>query len=171
MVHQNQCKMNPNRVSYQIGRAAWNKGKTAKTDERIAAAGIKISALSIGKKPGNWNADRSKLADYRTDCCFKFSVYDYPKEFDLSLIGKNGWYKAKNRGDNLGGVSRDHMISVKFGWKNGIDAKIISHPANCKLMIHSENVRKYSSNSISLEQLLNRIKEWDAKYKTSGDWC
>ena len=53
MVHQNQCKMNPNRVSYQIGRAAWNKGKTAKTDERIAAAGIKISALSIGKKPGN----------------------------------------------------------------------------------------------------------------------
>jgi hypothetical protein len=34
---------------------------------------------------------------------------------------------------NLGGVSRDHMIAVRDGFNLGIDPKLLSHPANCKL--------------------------------------
>jgi hypothetical protein len=164
MVHQNQCKLNPDRVSYQLGRTAWNKGKTSDSDPRISALSAKVSIAMRGKKPGNWNPNRDKLSQYRTDCTFKFSVYNYPKEFNLSLIEESGWYKAKNRGDNLYGISRDHMISVKYGWENNIDPKIISHPANCKLMIHGDNVRKYSNNSISLEELLYKIEQWNSKY-------
>ncbi len=108
------------------------------------------------------NKDPLKL--YRTSCSFKFNIFKYPKEFDLELIKKHGLYKAKNRGNNLYGISRDHKISVKYGFENNIDCKILSHPANCKLMLHSENASKNFKNSISLKELLENIDLWNKKY-------
>ncbi len=102
---------------------------------------------------------------YRRNCKFKFNLSDYPVEFDFELIKEHGWYKAKNRGDNLYGVSRDHIYSVKDGFLNNINPLIIAHPANCRLMLHSDNVSKYTDSDITIEELLERIKKWDDKYK------
>lgn len=81
------------------------------------------------------------------------------------LIEKYGWYKAKNHGDNLNGVSRDHMYSVMEGYRNNIDYNLISHPANCKLLKQTDNVSKRDNCSITLDELNKRIFEWDNKYK------
>ena len=120
----------------------------------------------------NHYSKRSKnnntLVNYRSDCAFKFSLNSYPDEFDFSLITEHGWYKAKNRGDNLYGVSRDHMVSVRYGFDNGIDPMVISHPANCKLLLHSKNVSKGTSCEITIDELLNRIKDWDIKYPSKS---
>lgn len=97
---------------------------------------------------------------YRTRCQFNFSLKDYPTKFDFVLIEKYGWYQAKNRGNNLNGVSRDHAISIKFGWEHQISPDIIAHPANCVLMKHSENKHKNTNCSLTLEELLERIKQW-----------
>jgi hypothetical protein len=102
---------------------------------------------------------------YRFDCAFKFSLSSYPNEFDFELIKKHGWYRPKNRGDNPNGVSRDHMFSIDEGFKNNVDPNIISHPANCELMIHNQNNKKNRKSSITLEELKERIKNWDLKYK------
>lgn len=110
--------------------------------------------------------DLAKLKDYRLACKFRFSLNKYPSEFDFTLIESFGWYKAANHGNNLYGVSRDHMVSVRYGFDNNVDPEIIAHPANCKLMQHSLNVKKYISNSITYDELLIRIKEWDLKYST-----
>lgn len=164
MVHQKQCKLNPNRTVFQKGRKAWNTGKTAQSDHRLAALGVSVGNSLRGRKPGNWNPNRASLDKYRTDCCFKFSVYDFPNEFELGLIEECGWYSASNRGNNLDGVSRDHMVSVKFGFENNVAAGVISHPANCRLLKHRDNVRKYTRNSIAIEELHQRILRWDEKY-------
>lgn len=114
-----------------------------------------------------FNAFRKKnfnLSSYRTACKFNFSLSDYPNEFDFSLIKEHGWYSPSNKKDNLNGVSRDHMVSVKFGYLNGVDSSIIAHPANCKLMKHSENFKKLDKCSISLTQLLDKISIWDKLY-------
>ena len=59
----------------------------------------------------------------------------------------------------------DHfMFSVKDGFLFNVDANIISHPANCELMIHSKNISKNKNSSITLDTLLKRIHEWDLKY-------
>ena len=108
--------------------------------------------------------NRDALTNYRADCAFKFSLNNYPTEFEFALVEQHGWYKPKNRGDNLYGVSRDHMVSVKYGFDNNIDSTVISHPANCRLMLQSENVSKNSKNHITYEELLVRIQEWDSKY-------
>jgi hypothetical protein len=109
--------------------------------------------------------NRTEIENYKKDCQFKFNLKDFNDEFDFILIKKCGWYKAKNRGDNLDGVSRDHMYSIMEGFRNNIDAKLISHPANCKLMIHNKNVSKNDKCSITLKELNERIKEWNEKYK------
>jgi len=107
---------------------------------------------------------RTPLQNYRANCAFKFSLKDYPDEFDFALIITHGWYKAKNRGNNQTGVSRDHAVSVRYGFDNNLPSEHLAHPANCILMQHNKNVSKGIKNTFSYEDLLIKIKEWDEKY-------
>ena len=107
--------------------------------------------------------------NYYANARFKFNVYHYPSEFNLALLSEAGWYtcpgkKRKLQPKNINGVSRDHMISVGYGFANNIDPKIISHPANCQLILHSENKIKHSKCCITLVELNDRIKAWNQKY-------
>lgn len=106
-------------------------------------------------------SNKSEFEKYKVKCSFKFNAYDYPEWFDLQLIEEYGWYSAANRGNNQLGVQRDHRYSIVDGFKNGIDASIISHPANCKLLIGFDNQKKRSKSSITLEELLKDIEEWN----------
>ena len=106
----------------------------------------------------------TEYCKYKQDSKFNFNLSDFPIEFEFSLIEKYGWYKPKNRGNNLGGISRDHIYSVNEGFKNNIDPKIISHPANCRLMIHSDNISKNKKSDITIDELLKKIEDWDKKY-------
>lgn len=108
--------------------------------------------------------EKSTISMYRTACAFDFVLSDYPEEFDFDLIKKYGWYSPSNKKNNLGGISRDHIMSVAYGFQNNIDPAIISHPANCRLMIHSENISKSAKSDMSLEELLLKIKKWNNKY-------
>lgn len=101
---------------------------------------------------------------YKRECQFAFNLADYPGEFDFGLIQEHGWYSPKNRGGNLNGVSRDHIVSVRWGFENNIDPRYIRHPANCQLMLHNDNVSKGKKKSISFQELLCRIEAWDKKY-------
>ena len=107
--------------------------------------------------------DMTEFKIYKTETNFNFNLSDYPDEFDFTLIEKYGWYSPSNKKNNLGGVSRDHMLSVKEGFELGIDPKLLAHPANCKLMIHNDNVSKNKKSSISLEELLERIENFNKK--------
>lgn len=105
-----------------------------------------------------------ELTLYRKKCDFKFNFWNFPNEYKLDLIKKYGWYKAKNHGNNQNGISRDHMVSVMYGFKNNINADIISHPANCQLLRHKQNVSKRDKCSLTLNELKNRIKTWNRNY-------
>ena len=107
---------------------------------------------------------KTAFEKYKNACVFKFNVYDYPEEFDLTLVEKYGFYSAANRGNNLNGISRDHKISITYGFKNNINPKLISHPANCQLMLQSENSSKKTKCSISVDELKNEIQKWNKKY-------
>lgn len=109
-------------------------------------------------------SDRKLKHLYDYNCRFQFALNSYPDEFDFSLIEKYGWYKAKNRGDNLNGISRDHIYSRNKGFEELIDPYIISHPANCQLLRHNDNVSKYKGCGIRIEDLIEKIKKWHQKY-------
>lgn len=112
--------------------------------------------------------DKCKLAYYecyRPSCSFRFDINDFKEEFELYIVEQYGWYSPTNKRDNLKGVSKDHKYSVMDGFRNKIDPNIISHPANCQLLLFSDNSIKKDNSSISLDELLNKIKDWDEKYK------
>jgi len=104
------------------------------------------------------------LIKYRSMCAFRFNVYDYPEEFDLSLIEELGWYKATNRGNNPDGVSRDHIISVRYGFDNNVNPELLAHPANCQIITQRLNVSKFTKCYMTLEELKEKIKQWEEKY-------
>jgi len=99
--------------------------------------------------------------NYRCACAFTFKLSDYPQEFDFELIRKYGWYDPIK---NTNGVSRDHLYSVNAGFNNKVSSLLISHPANCKLVLHKENQAKGKKCSISLNNLKERISLWEQKY-------
>jgi len=101
---------------------------------------------------------------YIIECKFIFNVYNYPDYFDLKLIEKYGWFSPPNRGNNTKGISRDHILSINYGFLNKIDSKIISHPANCKLILQSENSRKHKKSFITHEELLQKIQIFNNRY-------
>lgn len=101
---------------------------------------------------------------YKFKAAFKFSLQQFSDEFDFQLIRKVGWYKAKNHGDNPGGVSRDHMYSVYDGYVNKIDPRILAHPANCRIILQSKNSSKNKKSCITYEELIEKIHVWENKY-------
>ena len=113
------------------------------------------------KTPRRKKISKLTYKEYSQMCRFKFDLTDYPKEFELSLIKENGWYSK----ENPKGASRDHMLSISYGWKRNISPKIIKHPANCQLMLYETNADKGWRSSLNLGKLLERIKEWNRKYK------
>jgi len=113
------------------------------------------------KKSRRKKISKISYKEYSQMCRFKFNFQDYPQEFNINLIQQYGWY---NR-DNPNGISRDHMISISYGWKKNISPKIIRHPANCQLMLYEHNKDKGWRSSINLNELLTRIRDWNKKYK------
>ena len=75
-------------------------------------------------------------------------------------LEESGWYSGKNKT----GLTRDHRLSISYGWKRDIPPKIIKHPANCQLMHYHENSQKGWRSSLNYKELLDRIKIWEKKY-------
>lgn len=98
---------------------------------------------------------------YRPLSNFDFDIDEYKEMFDFSLVEKYGWYSPSNKGNNLNGISKDHLYSVRDGFINKIDINIIKHPANCCLMVHRDNNIKNYNSSITLDELLKRIEDWN----------
>ena len=109
----------------------------------------------------NNKKNRTAFEDYKIRCKFNFDVKNYPNLLTLELIEQHGWYSAKNKKDNPNGISRDHKFSVKQGFLENVDPYYISHPVNCALTPHTINQRKYTNCSITLEQLIVQVNEFD----------
>lgn len=111
------------------------------------------------------NCFKDKKA-YRRKCKFTFTPSNYPKEFNLKLIEKHGWYKPSNsKAPNLNGVTFEHLYPVHKGFTNNVPPEVMRHPANAEILLWAENAKRYREDTqISLEELHRRIKEFDAKY-------
>ena len=137
---------------------AWAKGLTKETHDSILSWSIK----QTGKRKITDELLLKKI-EYKDNCMFQLS--DCIKRVrGYTLLREHGMYHKKV---NPSGVVRDHRVSVHYGFINGIDSKIISHPANCEFILHSNNAKKTWKNSCSIEELMQDIQEWEKG--TSGE--
>ena len=56
------------------------------------------------------------------------------------------------------------MFSVKEGFRRLINPLLLAHPANCELIINKKNQSKCDGCSLTIKQLLEKIKEFENKY-------
>lgn len=138
----------------------WKDGRTLKRKKERICRYCKAARLTKEKSVICEKCRVDYYSAYRPSCEFDFDVSRLSERFDLSLVDKYGWYSPSNRKNNLCGVSKDHMFSVRDGFLNKVDPKIIKHPANCQLLLHGENNRKNYLSSITLEELIARISTW-----------
>lgn len=139
-------------ASSNNGKIKKNKQFRKKTDKVTSCAKCNKEMVNIRRKYcsdecmklSRKNINRS----YRHLCRFRFEVTDFPEEFDLKMIAEHGWYAPTNsikRAPNINGVSKDHKFSVSDGEKYSISPDIIGHPANCQILINSDNISKHKN--------------------------
>jgi hypothetical protein len=90
---------------------------------------------------------------------FTFSISKYPDLFgSYSLLLKtHGMWSPTN----TNGLTRDHRVSVNESIKNNYDPYYITHPLNCELMPWNQNMIKRTDSSITYEQLVILVNEYD----------
>lgn len=115
------------------------------------------------------NLKRNK-EEYSYSCRFTFGLSSFPLWFTnaASMIREFGWYStpgSKKTGiRNINGVSRDHLYSVSDGYRLGVHPSVLRHPANCDLKRHLDNQIKGKNSSITLEELFERIRQFNMLY-------
>lgn len=113
-------------------------------------------ALEASKKP------KDTSSQYRYKARFKFdNLSDLSRIKGFELLTIYGYY---NKNTNKAGVVKDHRVSIKYGLDNNIDPAILGHLANCEFLLYTDNIKKSSRCSITYEQLLEEIDNWDKKY-------
>lgn len=131
--------------------------------KRIQKSNTNCDRLHIERKPvinGKLVKTHRRVYDefakYRQKCQFRFKYdSDIGRHIQgYQLFEQFGVYSRLNKN----GVARDHIVSVWYGFMNNISPKIIGHPANCRIIPMIDNIRKSSACSITLDQLIERIR-------------
>lgn len=105
---------------------------------------------------------------YYSIASFKFDVYHYPDLLNLDLLEQYGWYATGGRRKDLintTGVTRDHIMSINQGIQFNIHPLLLSHPVNCRILSASDNSKKSSTSSISIEHLVELIVSFKGSFK------
>ena len=116
----------------------------------------KDATIQFYKKNGNYNSTAKEK--YYKECRFTF-----PNELIPYLKGINKFpnYANEKYSPYKNSITRDHRVSRLYGFKHGIDPYLISHPANCELMLSSDNINKSDKCSISVSQLIDEVEYWN----------
>ena len=123
---------------------------------RIPAPSIQEYGNRIREKYLPTKSDREK---YYAECEFHFPNELLPYTKSSYLIGKYPWYNPHHPKEN--GLTKDHMISKSYGYWHKIDPYLISHPANCEIMLRNSNSSKNDSCSITIDELIEQVEWWN----------
>lgn len=153
--HLNVDNLSPQQINdlYGLGYKGFHSVITRMLDMPIKSK--KDAMINRSVQNGTRTTDQKKL--YKLECKFDFCPYNEPQILGYELLSTYTFTKCG--GPNS--LHRDHMYSIADGWKNNVDPKIISHPANCQIMFSLENIKKYTKSSITLEELKEKINHWE----------
>ena len=125
--------------------------RTLKIKSRNFSDAAKNYRKNIGDIP-------EKRRQYRLDANFKFSPYIYPNIPGYDLLLERGMYHPTKNPD---GMTRDHILSIEYGYRNNIDPELLKHPANCQFLTMKENAAKGTKYGMIENELKERIKQWN----------
>lgn len=116
------------------------------------------------------NKCREFSSNKRSEYAFNFNIFEYPELFDLEQLTTVGFYGPNGKSGrwNPNGLSRDHRISIDCAIKNKYNTYYITHPLNCDLIPHTENNKKKTKSSITYDELVLQVAEYDSMVGVVG---
>lgn len=138
-------------------KSAWSKGLTRESDSRVDRISNKLSETHRQRLIDQQN-EIGRYRVYRLSCQWDRRVFQ-----DLYKIAGHETFlihKLYHRVENTKGCVRDHRLSIRDGFKLGVDPELMNHPANCRFLIHSDNARKSGRSEISVDELKLLIHNW-----------
>jgi hypothetical protein len=112
-----------------------------------------------------WNYNPEKEDQWRYAANVKaFTRMHFKKEVNNL---ENSQFRGKSGSENS--YQLDHKISVNFGYENGIPAEVLGHICNLEFLRWEDNLAKSDNNSISLDTLLENIKDYNKQYSFLGE--
>lgn len=90
---------------------------------------------------------------------FSVNIFKYPELFNLDEFNKIGFRSIINPY----GYTRDHKVSVNEAIRNNYDPYYITHVMNCELMLWDENNRKNTKSSITYDELIKLVDEYEKR--------
>lgn len=157
-----------------IGKYTREKGSFSHTEDSKIAIGIKskekyteeykIKFRRIMEENGHWVPISMKTDKeiYYSESSWVVKMFDIVDEGN-ELLKEHGVFNAVN---NTKGVVRNHILGRTYGFRHGIFPELLRHPANCRLVLHSENVSKGQrgkgrlDSEITIEDLFNKISDY-----------
>ena len=112
---------------------------------------------------GWWIENKTPYEKYFKEADWIERMFDRVEGEELILLKKYGVF---SNATNHGGVVRDHGLSRKEGFDQGISPVLLRHPVNCRIILHRDNVsRRFTKKDfLTKDQLFKLIEDY------SGDW-
>jgi hypothetical protein len=148
-------KTHSNEIRELIGIKSANKFKDPIFKEKFRAKMVELGYYISDENRSDWEI-------YRMQSDWIERMVDYFSEIQIKQLNEVKFFNPKT---NTKGLVRDHALSRMEGFKLGIFPEIIRHPANCNLILHSENSSKRSECSITLEILFDKIQNFTQNWK------
>lgn len=155
---------------YKTNPEVWSRKASTETRARISIASANkfTDAYKIQQKnkmisSGYWRTPEQIPAytKYFKEAEWVDRMWDI---CNTDMLTTHGVFNAKT---NSCGCVRDHMYGRRQGFAANIPPILLRHPANCQILLHADNIKKAkgSDYTISLQELLVKIKEYKNKWK------
>jgi len=123
------------------GKPPWNKGKTKETDQSVfkyassQRGQTRNGRYPKGEEHHNFNYKKTEYDEY------SYQVWKVTHKQDISLL--ENYDKPRGRAGVEGAYQLDHIISIKYGFDNDIDPRVIGDLSNLQIITWQENRKKW----------------------------
>lgn len=105
------------------------------------------------REKNSWGEFRTDLSQWEK---YKLECWTITNEFEISSLVN---FDKRGLAGIPGAYQLDHKISMKYGFDNGISAKIIGNRNNLEMIPWEDNLSKSINNSITLEELYSSLEK------------
>lgn len=127
----------------------------------IELKSVQAAVSNYNRQVGREITDEKKI--YKKECEFQFNPYDYSNIPGYDKLLKYGMYHPQKNPNPLS-MTRDHLMSKEYGFRNQVPSEFIRHPANCQFITMKENSKKNEKSLLTFDQLMDRINTSEYKF-------
>ncbi len=147
----------------RIGKISAAKFSDPDYQKRLPAILAKAIATKAKNGTGVSYEEMPDFRIYQKESNWITNMIFYLSKEDFQLFKKIGFFHPTK---NKNGIVRDHRVTRKTGFVNGVFPEILRHPCNCKIIYLKENSKKgCRTDDFSIDELFILIQNYTEDWR------